>query len=103
MNLQPQKIICSDCNTEFEFTSEQAKFFNDKGFTNLPKRCLPCRQARKLGKPAPRQMFDAVCAQEGCGASFQVPFPPEGKTVYCKEHFVRQVNTDATVRDNQTR
>ncbi len=86
--LEAKTIICSDCNSEFEFTSEEAKFFNDKGFTNLPRRCLSCRQARKDAKLAPRQLYDAVCAT--CNQPCQVPFNPEGKTVYCKEHYVRK-------------
>lgn len=39
-------IECVDCQTEFSFTENEQKFFTSKGFT-APKRCKPCREAKK--------------------------------------------------------
>ncbi|MBI4296271.1 MAG: zinc-ribbon domain containing protein, partial [Chloroflexi bacterium] len=72
-----------------------------RGYTNEPKRCPPCRQARKAqqngngsyGNPSygtrsygssQRQMFPARCAE--CGKDTQVPFQPRGdRPVYCSD------------------
>jgi CxxC-x17-CxxC domain-containing protein len=100
--MNDKTIKCQDCGADFTWTASEQEFFQSKGYTNEPRRCVSCRQAKKNNQ-APRQMYDAVCANPDCKQSFQVPFNPSGKTVFCKEHFVRQVNTDATARDNQTR
>jgi hypothetical protein len=43
---QDIKIFCMDCDKEFTFTSEEQQFFYSKGLST-PKRCQPCRKARK--------------------------------------------------------
>ena len=92
MRFQEKSIQCSDCGTTFTFTAEEQEFFASKGYTNEPKRCPSCRQARKskrygddsYGDRSQRQMFPAVCAQ--CGKNTEVPFEPrEGKPVYCSD------------------
>ncbi len=89
---QDKSIQCSDCGTTFTFTAEEQEFFKSKGYTNEPKRCPSCRQARKTernggsgyGYGGTRQMFPAVCAE--CGKDTQVPFEPRGdKPVYCSD------------------
>jgi CxxC-x17-CxxC domain-containing protein len=42
-----QIIACVDCSTEFSFTAKEQEFYAQKGFTSQPKRCKPCRNARK--------------------------------------------------------
>ena len=44
---QDKEIVCEDCNTSFAFTADEQQFYQDKGFTHEPKRCKPCRVARK--------------------------------------------------------
>ncbi len=102
MSFQDKTITCSDCSNSFTFTVEEQEQFQTRGYTNEPKRCPECRQARKserLGRggssygnsnssgytPA-RQMFPAVCAD--CGKATTVPFEPrQGKPVYCSDCF----------------
>ena len=43
-------IKCVDCGTEFVFTARDQAFYAEKGFTNEPKRCKPCRDVKKAGK-----------------------------------------------------
>ena len=43
---EDMEIICADCEKPFIFEAGEQKFFAEKGFT-LPKRCKPCRDARK--------------------------------------------------------
>ncbi len=89
MAFQDKTLQCSDCGNSFTFTSAEQEFFQSKGYTNEPKRCPTCRQARKAertGGSKARQMFSAVCAE--CGKETEVPFEPrEGRPVYCSECF----------------
>ncbi|MBI2847295.1 MAG: zinc-ribbon domain containing protein [Chloroflexi bacterium] len=91
MSFQDKSIQCSDCGTTFTFSAEEQELFQSRGYTNEPKRCLSCRQARKAERYGDsgsssyrpqRQMFPAKCAQ--CGKDTEVPFEPRGgKPVYC--------------------
>ena len=92
MSFEDKTLQCSDCGANFTFSAEEQEFFQTKGFTNEPKRCPSCRQARKTerygdggyGYRAPRQMFSVVCDQ--CGKETEVPFEPrEGRPVYCRD------------------
>jgi CxxC-x17-CxxC domain-containing protein len=92
VSYQDKSIQCADCGATFTFSAADQEFFASKGYTNEPKRCPPCREARKSArygsdsfssKPR-RQMFPAVCAQ--CGKDTEVPFQPrEGRPVYCSD------------------
>ncbi len=92
MSFQDKSIQCSDCGTNFTFGTEEQEFFQSKGYTNEPKRCPSCREARKSERSGsrgnsyglPRQFFPAVCAD--CGKNTEVPFEPRnGRPVYCSE------------------
>lgn len=90
MAYQDKSIVCCECGAAFTFTANEQEFFASKGYTNEPKRCAPCREARKSarfgqgGGARRRQMYPAVCAQ--CGKSTEVPFEPrEGRPVYCSD------------------
>ncbi len=50
MSFQDKTIRCSDCGTGFAFTAKEQEFYQSKGFTNEPKRCPTCRQARKADR-----------------------------------------------------
>jgi len=99
MSFQDKSIQCSDCGATFTFSAGEQEFYAARGYTNEPKRCAPCRQARKSerngnsygsrsygngGYRAQRQMFAATCAE--CGRETEVPFEPRGdKPVYCSD------------------
>ncbi len=96
MSFQEKSIQCADCGATFAFTVQEQEFFASKGFTNEPKRCPSCRQARKTdrngtgsgsyGNGSTRQMFPVTCAE--CGKDTQVPFEPRGdRPVYCSDCF----------------
>ena len=100
MSFQDKSLQCSDCGTTFTFSAEDQEFHQLKGYTNEPKRCPECRQARKsvrygngsnsYGYTPGRQMFPAVCAD--CGKETSVPFEPrQGRPIYCSDcyHMVR--------------
>ena len=44
---EDKNITCADCGQEFTFTASEQAFYAEKGFTDSPKRCKPCRTARK--------------------------------------------------------
>ncbi len=90
MSFEDKSLQCSDCGATFTFNVEEQEFFQSRGYTNEPKRCPSCRQARKAerygssGYGAPRQMFPATCAE--CGKDTEVPFEPRGdRPVYCSD------------------
>ena len=98
MSFQDKSIQCSDCGTTFTFSAEEQEQFASRGYTNEPKRCPPCRQARKAQqgnngnsygngsysyRPS-RQMFPVKCSE--CGKDTEVPFEPtNGRPVYCSD------------------
>ena len=99
MSYQDKSLTCSDCGINFTFSAQDQEFFAQKGYTNDPKRCNPCRETRKSqrggggsysgnsysgGYASRREMFPATCAD--CGKATQVPFEPRsGKPVYCSD------------------
>ncbi len=101
MSFQDKSIQCSDCGVTFTFSAAEQEQFASRGYTNEPKRCPDCRQARKARagaqegnrsgsygnrgyQSAPREMFPAKCAE--CGKDTQVPFQPRGdRPVYCSD------------------
>ena len=104
MSFQDKTLTCSDCTKSFTFSAEEQEQFQTRGYTNEPKRCPECRQARKTERygnngssygnsnsgnggyrsSSPRQMFPAVCAD--CGKATTVPFEPsQGRPVYCSD------------------
>jgi CxxC-x17-CxxC domain-containing protein len=102
MVFKDKTLKCSDCGDEFTFSADEQEFFQSRGYTNEPKRCPECRQARKTqrygssdsygygssryGYSSPRQMFPAVCAD--CGKETEVPFQPrQDRPVYCSDCF----------------
>ena len=76
---EDKTLVCKECGAEFVFTAGEQEFYAEKGFQNEPQRCKNCRDARKAGKKAEREMFTAVCA--GCGR--------EDRPVYCSECFAK--------------
>ena len=92
MSFEDRELQCADCGATFTFTAGEQEFFASKGYTNDPKRCPSCRQARKAersggmgyGGESRRQMYPAVCAE--CGKETEVPFQPRNdRPVYCRD------------------
>lgn len=85
---EDKTLKCKDCGADFVFTAGEQEFYAQNGFTNEPKRCKACRDAKKNGG-AKREMFTAVCA--GCGGEAKVPFQPrDDRPVYCSECFAKR-------------
>lgn len=92
MAFQDKSIQCCDCGVTFTFSAEEQELFQQRGYTNEPKRCSPCRQAKKSDRGVGtgssygtrREMFPAKCAE--CGKDTEVPFEPRnGRPVYCSD------------------
>ena len=56
-------IVCVDCGQEFTFTAGEQEFYEQRGFTEPPKRCTACRAVRK----AQRQSSGGHGADSGYG------------------------------------
>ena len=115
MSFQDQQLTCADCGQPFTDTADDQAFRAERGYTNAPRRCPSCRQARRDSRGGGggggysssgeggygsssrgggyggggRPMFDAVCAS--CGKETQVPFQPRGdRPVYCSDCYQKQ-------------
>jgi CxxC-x17-CxxC domain-containing protein len=83
------EIICSECNETFPFTEREQEYYTERNLSQ-PKRCKPCRDARRQNfggsRGGDRQRFEIVCDQ--CGKTDSVPFKPSsGRPVLCGECF----------------
>ena len=85
------QLTCSDCGQDFTFTAADQAFFQERGYST-PKRCKPCRMAKKNDqggggggyRSAPAQGTPVICS--GCGQPTTVPFEPRGdRPVYCRD------------------
>ena len=97
MPYQDKNITCVDCGKPFVWTSGEQEFYAQKGFTNEPKRCKPCKAMKKAGggmgasggmgsygsMGGTREEYPVTCSS--CGQPTTVPFKPIlDKPVYCK-------------------
>lgn len=97
MSFADKSLVCCDCGSSFVHSAGAQEKFAGLGFQNEPKRCGPCRTAKKARGPGgvrpeqprggpPREMHTAVCG--GCGGEARVPFKPRGdRPVYCSSCF----------------
>jgi len=85
---EDKTLNCKDCGRDFIFTEGEQAFYAEKGLTNQPQRCKPCRDAKKASFEN-RETFTAICAE--CGGEAKVPFKPrDDKPVYCSHCFERK-------------
>ncbi len=88
---QDETLVCVECGNEFIFSAGEQAFYAEKGYTNKPKRCKACRDAKKNANKPPRQTFVAVCSE--CGGEAILPFEPsKDKPVYCSACFEKRRN-----------
>jgi CxxC-x17-CxxC domain-containing protein len=71
MSFEDKQLTCADCGANFTFSADEQEFFQTKGYTNEPKRCPTCRQARKSDRNS---------------RTGEVPFEPRSdRPVYCSD------------------
>ena len=98
MSFTDKTITCADCGQTFVFSAGEQETFQQRGFTNEPKRCAPCHSARKaqigggngggggFSSGGTGERFSATCAD--CGKEASLPFKPRGdRPVYCSDCF----------------
>lgn len=85
------QLTCSDCGQDFTFTAADQAFFQERGYST-PKRCKPCRMAKKNDQgggsgsrsSSSSQGTPVICS--GCGQPTTVPFEPRGdRPVFCRD------------------
>ncbi|HEY8368567.1 MAG TPA: zinc-ribbon domain containing protein [Thermodesulfobacteriota bacterium] len=108
MAFTDKQITCVQCGNTFVFTAGEQEFYQEKGYTNEPKRCRACREEAKRAKSGGatldrggsyaagpgnggmtrggRQMYDIIC--DNCQQPSQVPFQPTpGRKILCRPCF----------------
>ena len=109
MAYEDRTLTCVECSQPFTFTADDQSYHAEKGYTNEPKRCPSCRQARR-GQSygggggfgggydrGPREMHTVTCAE--CGKDASVPFVPRGdRPVYCSDCYNRRGGRTTTSR-----
>lgn len=98
-----KELTCTECGGTFIWTANDQQFYRERGFTEQPKRCKPCREGRRAryeglaqaGASSPAQAIDGgrqredfpvTCAK--CGTQTTVPFRPvKGRPVFCRPCF----------------
>ena len=99
MSYEDRTLSCVECGQSFTFSADDQAYHAEKGYTNEPKRCPSCRQAKRSQRNGggfggeydrgPREVHPVVCAD--CGKDTTVPFRPRGdRPVYCSDCFRRQ-------------
>jgi len=98
-------LKCVECGQDFVYTASEQELHQSLGYQNEPKRCGPCREAKRMRKGdggprggprgggrsggGPREFFPAICAE--CGKEAQLPFKPRGdRPVYCSDCFAKR-------------
>ena len=97
IEVKDHQLECTKCGNPFVFTAKEAARFNEKGLTNIPKKCPDCR-AKDRAKQEQKLRVSVTCSE--CGVQFEVPFEPArnadgtlARPVYCIEHFERPTAT----------
>ena len=94
MVYEDRSLACVECGNPFVFSADDQQYHSEKGYTNEPKRCTSCRQARRGQSDGgygqgQREMHSVVCAE--CGIDTTVPFKPRGDSpVYCRDCFSKR-------------
>ena len=84
---EDKTLKCEECSSDFVFCAGEQKFFADKGFANLPKRCKTCKAKRAGNKKSGPVFTETICSE--CGTQTVVPFvPTQSRPVYCRECLV---------------
>ncbi len=74
---------CKQCNTGFEITDEDRKFYEQVG-VSAPTFCPDCRQQRRLGHCNERNLYQGECGM--CSKKLLTEYPPHLKQpIYCRE------------------
>jgi len=95
MEYADRVLTCVDCGNEFIFTAGEQLFFNEKKFTNDPKRCKQCKAKRTAGKRGVRAETRTKCSE--CDMETTVPFKPtQGRPVLCRSCFQNQLTKPLT-------
>jgi len=88
MEFKEKTLTCQDCGKEFAFTTEEQKFYQEKGFQE-PKRCADCRKQRKQARFSQQEETEIVCSK--CGEKGTVPFKPKNpEGLLCEKCFREQ-------------
>ncbi|MDZ4832436.1 MAG: zinc-ribbon domain containing protein [Candidatus Melainabacteria bacterium] len=95
-----KNLVCHECQKLFVFSEGEQQFFEQRGLTNLPKRCANCRLSAKFRRNGENldNLHKIDCTT--CGALTVVPFKPsEERPVYCRACFMK-IREEAADKDS---
>jgi CxxC-x17-CxxC domain-containing protein len=91
-NFSDRDIKCESCGLMFVFSAGEQQFFQEKGFSNIPKHCKQCRVKRQGVEGRHRIETHVNCSE--CGRDTTVPFKPtQGRPVMCRTCFANRPKT----------
>lgn len=101
MDFEDQTLACKECGQPFLWTAGERQFYHEKGLTNVPARCSPCRSVRKA-KLGLQERAQTVVVCEECGERTTVPFVPRnGNPVYCSRCYEHAKHVAGVVQPTQ--
>ncbi|HEX7896289.1 MAG TPA: CxxC-x17-CxxC domain-containing protein [Planctomycetota bacterium] len=71
-----KQIKCIECNKDFTYTAAEQELHKSLGYQNEPKRCNPCREAKRQRRPGGRDRGAAPAAPAENGAAPAVAGAP---------------------------
>jgi CxxC-x17-CxxC domain-containing protein len=91
LQFSDKSMTCVDCGDTFIWTGGAQQFFHAKGLEHPPKRCPPCKEAKRecermtaeAHRAGEQIRVEVTCTN--CGEPTVVPFYPTGRRpVYCR-------------------
>lgn len=77
-----KELVCGDCDKTFIWSAGEQKFFEEKGFKEIPKRCSDCRAKKR----EELKKFNTKCGN--CGNEMTLSFKPiPNKKYFCDSCF----------------
>src|SRR5262249_37054171 len=82
MEFVDRQLTCIDCSQPFLFTAGEQEFYDRKGFKEEPKRCKPCRDARKSRRNNDLLANTSQPRGNGAGHAPYAPNAPNAPNAY---------------------
>ena len=70
-----KQIKCIECNKDFTYTAAEQELHKSLGYQNEPKRCNPCREAKRQRRPGGRDRAAAPAPADGAAPAAAAAAP----------------------------
>ena len=101
---EDRTLSCMECNQSFTFSADDQAYHAEKGYTNEPKRCPACRQAKRAQRNGDSFAAAAAGMIEALGKCTRSSAPNAAKTPLCLSGLGATArSTAATASDDRAR